>query len=333
MTDEIVRTGKASPLAPGPRTAGTHDVAATPLRHPGRWVAATVLIALGTGWMFSLWRNPNIEHQTIADFLFDGRIVRGVLLTVALTGGSMVLATTLAILLAVMRLSANPVLRVMSWAYTWFFRGTPLLVQIVFWGYLGLLYQTLTLGIPFTSIQFASADTNVIVTPFVAGLLALGMNEAAYASEIVRAGLLSVDHGNVEAAHSLGMSPAYTLRRIVLPQAMRVIIPPMGNETISMLKNTALLQLIAVPELYTQTSWISAQNLHQVELLIVASAWYLVLTSVLSVPQYYLERRYGRGTDQSLPLTPWQRVRRLVGQVRTRVVQVARTDARTEGDA
>jgi polar amino acid transport system permease protein len=129
------------------------------------------------------------------------------------------------------------------------------------------------------------------------------------------------------------MSPTYTLRRIVLPQAMRVIIPPMGNETISMLKNTALLQLIAVPELYTQSSWISAQNLRQVELLIVASAWYLVLTSVLSVPQYYLERRYGRGTNRSLPLTPWQRARHLAGQVRTRIAQVAHTDARTEADA
>ncbi|WP_328507903.1 amino acid ABC transporter permease [Streptomyces sp. NBC_00391] len=334
MTDEIATAKKSSRFAPDERAAaGTHDVAATPLRHPGRWVAATVLIALCTGWMFSLWHNPNIEHLTIADFLFDGRIVQGVLFTVALTGCAMALATALAILLAVMRLSANPVLRVMSWAYTWFFRGTPLLVQIVFWGYLGLLYQELTLGIPFTSIQFASADTNAIVTPFVAGLLALGMNEAAYASEIVRAGLLSVDHGNVEAAHSLGMSLAYTLRRIVLPQAMRVIIPPMGNETISMLKNTALLQLIAVPELYTQTSWISAQNLRQVELLIVASVWYLVLTSVLSVPQYYLERRYGRGTNRSLPLTPWQQARRLVGQMRTRVTQVAHTDARTEGDA
>ncbi len=184
----------------------------------------------------------------------------------------MLLATALAVALAVMRLSANPVLRVVSLGYTWFFRGTPLLVQIVFWSYLGLLYERISLGVPFTSIHFFSANTNTIVTPFVAGLLALGMNEAAYASEIVRAGLLSVDHGQVEAAHSLGMPPAYTLRRVIVPRAMRVIIPPMGNETISMLKNTALLQLIAVPELYTRASWISAQNLSQVELLIVASA-------------------------------------------------------------
>ncbi|WP_329331418.1 amino acid ABC transporter permease [Streptomyces sp. NBC_00663] len=318
---------RTDPAATG--VARQHDVAAAPRRHPGRWIAAATLGLLCAGWVLSLWGNHNIDHATIADFLFDGRIVQGVLLTVALTACSMLLATALAITLAVMRLSANPVLRVVSWAYTWFFRGTPLLVQIVFWGYLGLLYEKISLGIPFTSIQFFSADTNVIVTPFVAGLLALGMNEAAYASEIVRAGLLSVDHGQVEAAHSLGMSPAYTLRRIVVPQAMRVIIPPMGNETISMLKNTALLQLIAVPELYTRASWISAQNLSQVELLIVASAWYLVLTSVLSIPQYYLERRYGRGSHRNLPMTPWQQAREAVGRLRTRLAQVAHTDPRT----
>jgi polar amino acid transport system permease protein len=313
-----------------------HDVTAAPRRHPGRWIAAAALVALGAGWVLSLWSNQNIDHATIADFLFDGRILQGVLLTVGLTACAMLLATALAVALAVMRLSANPVLRVMSWAYTWFFRGTPLLVQIVFWGYLGLLYQRISLGIPFTSVHFFSANTNTIVTPFVAGLLALGMNEAAYASEIVRAGLLSVDPGQLEAAHSLGMSPAYTLRRVVVPQAMRVIIPPMGNETISMLKNTALLQLIAVPELYTRASWISAQNLSQVELLIVASAWYLVLTSVLSVPQYYLERRYGRGAGRSLPATPWQQARQAVIRIRTRLAQVAHTDpqnARTEADS
>jgi polar amino acid transport system permease protein len=317
-------------------TAGTHDVAAAPRSHPGRWIAAAALGALCAGWVLSLWSNRNIDHATIADFLFDGRILQGVLLTVGLTACSMLLATALAVALAVMRLSANPVLRVVSWGYTWFFRGTPLLVQIVFWGYLGLLYEKISLGVPFTSIHFFSANTNTIVTPFVAGLLALGMNEAAYASEIVRAGLLSVDHGQVEAAHSLGMSPAYTLRRIIVPQAMRVIIPPMGNETISMLKNTALLQLIAVPELYTRASWISAQNLSQVELLIVASAWYLVLTSVLSVPQYYLERRYGRGAGRSIPTTPWQQARHTATRIRTRIAQVAHTNprnARTEADS
>ncbi|WP_251037111.1 amino acid ABC transporter permease [Arthrobacter sp. ISL-28] len=175
------------------------------------------------------------------------------------------------------------------------------------------MYTNITVGIPMTDLTIFNAPTPTVVAPFVAGLLALALNEAAYASEIVRAGLLSVDPGHVEAAHSLGMSPRYTLRRIVLPQAMRIIIPPMGNETISMLKNSALLQLIAVQELYTRASDISAQNLRQVELLVVVSIWYLFLTTVLSVPQYYLERRYGRAVGRGVN-TPWQRLRQLSGK-------------------
>jgi polar amino acid transport system permease protein len=304
----------------------THDVVALPLRHPGRWVAAAFVLLLVTGLVESLWDNSNIDHETIASYFFDRRVLDGVVLTISLTGLSMALATVLAITLAVMRLSANPVLRVTSWTYVWFFRGTPLLVQVVFWGYLGLLYARLGLGLPFTSWTSASADTNVIVTPFVAGLLALALNEAAYSSEIVRAGLLSVDPGHVEAAHSLGMSPGYTLRRVVLPQAMRVIIPPMGNQTISMLKNTALLELIAVHELYTEVSLISSQNLRQVELLIVASIWYLLMTSVLSVPQYYLERRFGRGTAGGPSATPVQRLRGLVTRLQMRPGRAAGSD-------
>jgi len=196
--------------------------------------------------------------------------------------------------------------------YSLLLRGTPLLVQIVLWGYLGLLYESLTVGIPFTDIAFWRADTNVLISAFTAGLLALTLNQAAYSSEIVRAGMLSVDEGQREAAASLGMSPLYTFRRVLLPQAMRVIIPPTGNETISMLKNTSLLSVIAVLELYTVATMISSQNLKQVELLIVASLWYLILTSVLSIPQYYLERRFGRGSSRSLPPTPLQRVHRAI---------------------
>ena len=300
------------------------DVIARPLRHPGRWIAAVIIGVVALGWVTSLWGNSNIDHPTVAHFLFSDSILQGVLLTVILTVCSMILATVLAVVLAVMRLSHNPVLRFVASIYVWFFRGTPLLVQIVFWGYLGLLYQNLAIGVPYTSITFLSAPTSSIVTPFVAGVLALGLNEAAYASEIVRSGLLSVDPGHVEAAYSLGMTPGYSLRRIVLPQAMRVIIPPMGNETISMLKNSALLELIAVQELYTRASEISAQNLRQVELLIVVSAWYLFLTTVLSVPQYYLERRFGRGTSIALPLTPWQKAKKLWKSVR------ASNNSRTE---
>lgn len=165
-------------------------------------------------------------------------------------------------------------------------------------------------------------DTNSLITAFVAGFLALTLNEAAYSSEIVRAGMLSVDEGQREAAYSLGMSPLYTFRRILLPQAMRVIIPPMGNELISMLKNTSLLSVIAVLELYTQASLISSQNLKQVELLAVVSIWYLFMTSVLSVPQYYLERRFGRGASRTLPPTPLQRMRAMLAD-RTRPTETS----------
>jgi polar amino acid transport system permease protein len=189
-------------------------------------------------------------------------------------------------------------------------------VQIVIWGYFGLIFDKLVLGIPFTDIVFWQIDTNVLITAFIAGILALTLNEAAYSAEIVRSGMLSVDEGQAETAASLGMSPAYCFRRILLPQAMRVIIPPMGNELISMIKNTSLLSLIAVLELYTQATQISAQNLKQVELLIVISIWYLAIVSVLAIPQFYLERRFGRGTSRSQPLTPFQKAKEITGMIR-----------------
>lgn len=291
------------------------DVVAVPLRHPWRWVVAVLLLITVVGFVFSLYENPNIDHPTIAQYLFNPRILSGVGLTLVLTVVSMVVSSILGVLLAVMRLSSNPVLSVLSWFYVWVFRGTPLLIQIVFWGYLGLLYAKISMGVPFTSITFFSIDTNTLISAFTAGLLALTLNQAAYSAEIVRAGMLSVDEGQHEAAYSVGMSPSFTLFKVVLPQAMRVIIPPMGNETISMLKNTSLLSVIAVLELYTVATQISSQNLRQVELLIVVSCWYLFLTTVLSIPQYYLERHFGRGNVRTLPPTPIERFRTFIGVI------------------
>jgi polar amino acid transport system permease protein len=284
------------------------DVVAVPLRHPWRWVIAAILVAIFVTFAVSLWGNKNIDHPTITEFIFNPRILSGVVLTLVLTVVAMIISSVLGVLLAVMRLSNNPVMNVLAWLYVWVFRGTPLLIQIVFWGYLGLLYSKITLGIPFTDFTIFSADTNILIPAFTAGLLALTLNQAAYSAEIVRAGMLSVDVGQHEAAYSVGMSPAFTLFKVVLPQAMRVIIPPMGNETISMLKSTSLLSVIAVLELYTVATQISSQNLRQVELLVVVSCWYLFLTSVLSIPQYYLERYYGRGNSRNLPPTPIDRV-------------------------
>jgi len=308
-------------------TTESHDVSAVPLRHPWRWVMAFVLTAAFAVLAVSLWHNDNVNHPTITEFIFDSRILNGVVLTLVLTIVSMIISTVLAVLLAVMRLSNNPVMSGLSWLYIWAFRGTPLLIQIVFWGYLGLLYAQISLGVPFTGLTLFSIETNTLISAFTAGLLALTLNQAAYSAEIVRAGMLSVDQGQYEAAYSVGMSPGFTLFKVVLPQAMRVIIPPMGNETISMLKNTSLLSVIAVLEVYTVATQISSQNLRQVELLVVVSCWYLFLTSVLSIPQYYLERHYGRGNARSLPPTPIERLRATLARTRRANRQPERTDA------
>lgn len=317
MTESAPRAGAApSTMSPIPTLTTEDDVEAIPLRRPWRWISAIIVLALVVGFVLVIMTNPNLDFDAVGEFLFDARILDGVWLTIVITLISMAVSTVLSVVIAAMRLSSNPVLTSVAWFYVWAFRGTPVLVQIVLWGYLGLLFDRVTLGIPMTDMVFWSVDTNTLVTPFVAGLLALTLNQAAYSSEIVRAGMVSVDEGQREAAYSLGMSPLYTFRRVLLPQAMKVIIPPMGNELISMLKNTSLLSVIAVMELYTQASVISASNLKQVELLIVVSLWYLFMTSVLSVPQYYLERRFGRGSTRNLPPTPLQRVRAAIARRR-----------------
>ena len=210
-----------------------------------------------------------------------------------------------------MRLSVNPVVSTVSWFYIWFFRGTPVLVQLFFWYNLALLLPHLSVGIPFTHIQWVGT-TNQIVSPFLAAILGLGLNEAAYMSEVVRAGIISVDHGQTEAAQALGMTRVGVMRRIVLPQAMRVILPPTGNETISMLKTSSLAYITTVAELFYVQTEISNANFSVVELLVVASIWYLVMTSILTFGQYYLERHFARGSAHQLPLTPLQRFRRML---------------------
>ncbi|MCU1570028.1 MAG: transporter permease [Naasia sp.] len=277
-------------------TTESDDVLAVPLRHPWRWASALVLGLLFAWLAVELWNNQNIDHATIGNYLFNSRILSGAVMTVFLTFAAMAVSTVLGVLVAGMKLSANPVLSFLAWFYVWVFRGSPLLVQIVFWGYLGLLFSEIVFGVPMTDIVFLRANTNALIPPLVAGLIALTLNQTAYSAEIIRAGLLSVDSGQREAAYSLGMSPLRTFSKIVLPQAMRVIIPPMGNETISMLKDTSLLSVIAVLELYTAATRIASQNLRQVELLLVITIWYVVMTTALSIPQHYLEKRFGRGT-------------------------------------
>lgn len=295
-------------------SASTHRESAAdridivPVRHYGRWAAAAAAVAAVGGLIGSLAKNANLHWDVIGHYLFTGLIFDGLATTLWLTAAAMALGLILGTLIAVMRLSANPVLYGLSSLFVWIFRGTPLLVQIIFWGYAAALYKKVLIGIPFTHITFVQADTNSLLTPAVAALLALGLNEAAYASEIVRAGIQSVDPGQTEAAHSLGMRPALTMRRIVLPQAMRVIIPPMGNETINMLKMTALVSVIAAHDLMSNIQDVYAQNYQVIPMLVVASIWYLALVSLLSIPQAWMERRYGRGTSQGARTSPVQRM-------------------------
>jgi polar amino acid transport system permease protein len=210
--------------------------------------------------------------------------------------------------MAVMRLSLNPLVSGASWLYIWFFRGTPVLVQLLFWYNIAALYPRIDLGIPFGP-AFIHADANTLITPFTAAILGLGLNEGAYMAEIVRAGIISVEEGQSDAAQSLGMTRLQAMRRIVLPQAMRVIIPPTGNETISMLKTSSLVSVIAVADLLYGAQIIYSVNFKTIQLLIVASLWYLALTSILYIGQYYLERYYGRGALREEPMTPLQRIR------------------------
>ena len=292
-------------------TAPPEEIKAVPVRHPGRWLAAAVVLVLVAMFVHTLLTNPRFAWDVIGNYFFSSRVLDGLAITVFLTVVAMVIGIVLGVILAVMRLSANPLLSGPSWVYIWFFRGTPILVQLLFWFNLAFLYPRISLGVPFGP-SFLHADANSLVTPLAAAILGLGLNEGAYMAEIVRAGILSVDHGQIDAAQALGMSRTLTMRRIILPQAMRVIIPPTGNETISMLKTSALASVITVTELLYSVQLIYAVNFKTIPLLIVASIWYLILTSVLTAGQYYIERHYARGAARELPPTPWQRIRRIL---------------------
>jgi polar amino acid transport system permease protein len=296
----------------GTATSGTGTrpapLEAVPVRHPGRWVAVAVIAVLLAMAVNSVVTNPNWEWRFQLDNVFAGPVVQGVWTTLWLTVASMVMGVLLGIVLAVMRLSPNPILSGTAWVYIWVFRGTPVLVQLVIWANLGSLYRQISLGVPFGPAWFAF-DTRNLIPNVAAALLGLGLNEAAYMSEIIRAGILSVDEGQHEAASALGMSRMLTLRRIILPQAMRVVVPPTGNETISMLKTTSLVSAVPYAELFFQTSSIGSRTFQVFPTLVMASLWYLALTSVLMTCQYYIERYYARGSVRALPRTPWQRVR------------------------
>jgi polar amino acid transport system permease protein len=279
------------------------EIEAVPVRHYGRWIASGIVLLIVASVVRSAVTNSRFEWDVVGNYLFDSRILDGLRITLELTVLAMAIGIVLGVILALMRLSANPLLSTASWIYIWFFRGTPVLVQILVFYNIAALYPTIDLGIPFGP-SFFHIDATTLITPFFAAMLALGLNEGAYMSEIVRAGVISVDEGQFDAAKAVGMKQGQTMRRVVLPQAMRVIIPPTGNETISMLKYTSLASVIAVHDLLYSGQLIYDVNYKVIQLLIVVSIWYLVCTTVLSIGQYYLERYYGRGGPgaQSVPL-------------------------------
>jgi polar amino acid transport system permease protein len=284
-------------------------VQAVPVRHPGRWVAIVAIGVLVAMAVSSVVTNPNWDWAFQLDNAFSPPVLRGVVTTLWLTAVAMLMGVVLGVVLAVMRLSPNPVLTGAAWFYIWLFRGTPVYVQLIIWATIGALYKQISLGIPFGE-AFVTFDTRTLIPNVVAALLGLGLNEAAYMAEIVRAGILSVDEGQSEAAGALGMSRLLTLRRIVLPQAMRVVVPPTGNETISMLKTTSLVVAVPYYELLFNAQAIGTRTFRPFPMLIMASLWYLAMTSVLMVGQYYIERHYAKGSVRTLPLTPVQRLRK-----------------------
>src|SRR5215218_7622933 len=282
MTTANTDRGATSPpgAAPDSEPNESEPIRAIKLRHPWRTVFAVVVILAAAVFIVDAAMRPAFDWPSVGKYLFDRRITAAALVTLELTVLSMIIAIVLGVILAIMRLSPNPVLKSVAWFYVWLFRGTPVYVQLVFWGLIALIYQSIEIGIPFTDVQWASFATAAVINTFWLSVIGLGLNEAAYMSEIVRAGLLSVDPGQDEAATALGMSWGQSMRRVILPQAMRVIIPPTGNEVISMLKTTSL--VTAVPfsfDLYNRSRDISAETFNPVPMLIVASLWYLFFTS------------------------------------------------------
>ncbi|MEV5278141.1 ABC transporter permease subunit [Streptomyces sp. NPDC051994] len=299
MTDKLDKTPGSADAAP--EQIPPDVIRAIPVRHYGRWISAVLVVAVlgALGYAFA---QGNVRWATVTDKLFDPSILTGLWHTVLISVVSMAVGLVLGVLFAVMRLSKNPVTSSVAWLYIWFFRGTPVYVQLLIWFNLALIFPILNLG-------FYKDYMTAVMTPFLAALLGLGLNEGAYMAEIVRAGIQSVDEGQTEASHALGMTQTQTMRRVVLPQSMRVIIPPTGNEFINMLKTSSLVVAVQYQDLLRSAQDVAATSFAVMEMLFLASLWYLALTSVFSVGQYYLERRFARGSLRALPPTPLERIK------------------------
>ena len=299
------------PTTPGPprAVADYSGFKVVPAKHPWRWVGTVVVALAVAAILWSLITNPRWEWDVVAQWFTAESVIRGLGETLKLTVSAGALGFILGFILALMRLSASPLLVSVSWTFSWIFRSTPLLVQMLLWYNLGYLYEKISLGIPFTSVTFFEVQTTTLVSQFAAAILGLTLNQAAYSAEIIRGGILSVDQGQIEAAAALGIPAWRRSTRIVLPQAMRSILPTAFNEIIGLVKGTSIVYVLAYSELFYTVQVIYNRTQQVLPLLLVATLWYIVITSVLSVFQYYIERHYAKGAVRTLPLTPLQKAR------------------------
>ncbi|WP_083974776.1 amino acid ABC transporter permease [Kitasatospora mediocidica] len=291
--------------APGPH-AGLRIVRR---RRPGQWLTTGLALLVLTMAVTSAARNPRFQWGVVGDYFTTTAVLHGLTLTLWLTAATMVLGFALGTLLAACRLSDNLVLRTLSWGYVWLFRSIPPLVQLLLWFNIGALYPTLGLGIPFGP-EFLTVRTVNLFGPLLTSVIGLTLLEAGFAAEVVRGGILAVEQGQLEAAQALGLGRLRVLRRIVLPQAMRSIVPTAGNMLVGALKGTSIVSVLAVQDLLYSVQLIYNQTYQIIPLLLVATLWYLALTTLLSIGQYYVERHFARGSTRgALPATPWQRAR------------------------
>ncbi|MEU6159214.1 amino acid ABC transporter permease [Streptomyces sp. NPDC047130] len=327
-TASLPPSPSAPKAAPGPAAAPEALPEIVPRRRPGRLVAGALGLLVLAMVVNSVLRNDAFQWDVVGRYLTTPAVLDGLVLTLWLTAVVMVLGFLLGVPLAVMRLSSNPVLSTLSWGFVWIFRSTPLLVQLLFWFNIGALYPRIGLGVPFGP-QLVSVDTVNLLGPTLTAVVGLTLHEAAYAAEVVRGGILSVEDGQTEAARALGLGRWRTLRRIVVPQAMRSIVPTAGNMLIGTLKGTSIVSVLAVHDLLFSVQLVYNQTYQVIPLLMVATLWYVAVTSVLSVGQFYVERRYARGSARALPRTPVRRLADGLGRLARR----SRAAVRSSGGA
>lgn len=265
-----------------------------PTNWPRRFGAAFVVL-VNVWIVYQILTNPGFEWSVVGRYMFDPGVLQGVFMTLELTVLVMAIGVVVGVVVALMRMAGDPLLTFCAHAFVWFFRGTPVLVQLVFWYNLAALFPEISFGIPFGGPKIWEISATVAISSFTAAMLGLGLNEGAYMAEIIRAGLLSVDQGQTEASKALGHRPWQTFRVVVLPQAMKSIVPPTGNQVIGMLKYTSLASVVALHELMHSVELIYSRTFETVPMLIVAALWYLIMVSVLSIFQFYIERHYSRG--------------------------------------